>query len=394
MSLPLVSVVIPTYNRVELVQQAIDSVLAQSYPQLEVIVVDDGSSDGTGAMLNAQYGQQIHYLWQANQGESVARNRGIAVANGEYIAFLDSDDQWLPTKIERQVEAMECAKDISVIGCQAYLIDVEGKPIKNASLFTDLPETGVSLERSLLVNTFGGGSIALMRSHLLRQLGGFDPTIRFGEDWDLWLRVLINGGKLEVLPEPLARVRRHRHTQCHLPSPENTERVLYDHLRLLQKAFDSLAPLSDTLQCLRARSLGRQYLEASFAGFAWQKPIEALQWLQHAYQQDPGIWRNARYLTDMLVNYGSAIAEIEGDFTPWRIDGFIHTMFDALDAHQHLSGSIRRKARARLYADAGFRLFQAQEMERARKYMAIALSQDIGLWLDLGLWRRWWSTWR
>lgn len=391
---PLVSVVIPTYNRAALVQTAIDSVFAQSYPRLEIIVVDDGSSDDTGAILATRYGQEIQYFWQENQGESVARNKGIAAAHGEYIALLDSDDQWLPMKIERQVEAMEHSTEVAVIGCQAQAIDFNGKLIEDTGLHTDVQAENLTLERILFANTFGGGSIALIRSHLLRQLGGFDPSIRFGEDWDLWLRMLINGGKFAMISEPLVLVHRHHNAQCHLPRPENIERVLRDHLRLLHNAFDSLAPLSETLQVLHTRSIGRQYLEAAFAGFAWQKSIDAAQWLTKAFQLDPGIWSNGLHLSTLLVNYGAAITEIEGEFTPCRIDRYVNSLFDALNSHQRLSVSIRRKARAQLYADAGFRFFQAQEMDRARQYMTVALRSDPGLWRDLGLLRRWYASWK
>ena len=94
-----VSVVIPTYNRKAFIQEALNSVLDQSYLDYEVIVVDDGSTDNTGEMIQNTYGMRVHYYWQHNQGESVARNKGIELANGEYIAFLDSDVDFLSGKL-------------------------------------------------------------------------------------------------------------------------------------------------------------------------------------------------------------------------------------------------------------------------------------------------------
>src|SRR5687767_13189801 len=105
-STPLVSVIIPTYNRASVVCRAIDSVLGQTYGNIEVIVVDDGSTDETLERLHS-YGDRIRVLTQANAGPSVARNRGIAVATGGIVAFLDSDDYWLPTKVARQVVLLE-----------------------------------------------------------------------------------------------------------------------------------------------------------------------------------------------------------------------------------------------------------------------------------------------
>ena len=104
---PKVSVVIPTYNRADKVRDTIDSVLAQTFTDLEVVVVDDGSSDGTGKILGETFGHRIRYYPQANQGASVARNRGIAEARGEWIAFLDSDDLWEKDKLEWQFKALE-----------------------------------------------------------------------------------------------------------------------------------------------------------------------------------------------------------------------------------------------------------------------------------------------
>src|SRR5262245_25869062 len=105
---PLVSVVIPTYNRADLVGRAIDSVLGQTYSNIEVIVVEDSSTADTQARLS-RYGNRIQVLTQKNSGPSVARNHGIAAARGEIIAFLDSDDYWLSTKLARQVDLLEKA---------------------------------------------------------------------------------------------------------------------------------------------------------------------------------------------------------------------------------------------------------------------------------------------
>ena len=104
---PKVSVIIPTYNRAAKVRNAIASVLAQTFSDLEVIVVDDGSSDDTGQILGESFGDRIRYYAQANQGVSVARNKGIAEARGEWIAFLDSDDLWEKDKLEWQFKALE-----------------------------------------------------------------------------------------------------------------------------------------------------------------------------------------------------------------------------------------------------------------------------------------------
>ena len=123
---PLVSVIIPTYNRSELLQLAIESVLAQTYPAIQLIVVDDGSSDDTPAML-AQYAGRIVNVRKANQGGTAARNTGIQFAHGEYLNFMDHDDLMMPTKIERQMEIMHAKPEVGLeneIRITALFIDV------------------------------------------------------------------------------------------------------------------------------------------------------------------------------------------------------------------------------------------------------------------------------
>ena len=125
--MPTVSVIIPTYNRRTYVQEAIDSVLAQTYPDYEIIVIDDGSTDGTDQVLHARYGDRIRYVWQENQGESAARNRGIALARGEYIALLDSDDLWLPDKLAKQIPFLDSHPGAVLALPQVWQINANGE---------------------------------------------------------------------------------------------------------------------------------------------------------------------------------------------------------------------------------------------------------------------------
>ncbi|HEY5957340.1 MAG TPA: glycosyltransferase family A protein, partial [Polyangiaceae bacterium] len=125
--MPKVTAVIPTYNRREYVQEAIDSIIAQTFRDYEIIVVDDGSTDGTREALPARYGERIRYLWQTNQGESAARNHALSLAMGQYIAFLDSDDLWLPDKLTKQVALLEQRQDIGAAFCQAWIINEHGQ---------------------------------------------------------------------------------------------------------------------------------------------------------------------------------------------------------------------------------------------------------------------------
>ena len=185
MSSLTVSVVIPTYNRGPLVLEAVESVLAQTVPPLEIIVVDDGSNDDTRDRLR-RYMTRIMYCHQTNQGVSVARNQGIRKARGEFIAFLDSDDVWHPRKLELQLQVFEERPDLGLLGAGAM-----DWPAQSFPEITDDPHGRVSLVSwdQLVVRNRLGTSSVMVRTAVLRAAGEFDPVMQSSEDRDLWLRI-------------------------------------------------------------------------------------------------------------------------------------------------------------------------------------------------------------
>ncbi len=202
-----VSVIIPTYNRATHVTGAIDSVLAQTYRNYEIIVVDDGSTDNTKDILRERYAERIRYTYQPNKGPAAARNTGIHEARHELIAFLDSDDTWLPQKLELQVPLMSDPGTI--------LSYTNWKDSKNGSGHDYFSGIGLRfdnehavLEHPLrtLVRKNGSGiwtSAIMCRRKAVQRVGGFDERMKIAEDIRLWFRLAIEG-KFAVLPEPLA----------------------------------------------------------------------------------------------------------------------------------------------------------------------------------------------
>jgi glycosyltransferase involved in cell wall biosynthesis len=193
---PLVSAVIPTYNRAHIIGDAVESILAQTYREIEVIVVDDGSKDDTLSRLK-QYGDRIRVISQANAGPAAARNRGIAVAHGELIAFLDSDDLWLPTKIERQVALLRRAGE-SVPCCLSNIMmkwNSGDRASFDIALLKPAAEEGVWLNVDEVLATrfvlFNQGVV--IRRKVLEKIGGFDESIRYLEDYELPLRLSLEG---------------------------------------------------------------------------------------------------------------------------------------------------------------------------------------------------------
>ena len=183
-----VSAIIPTYNRRELVQRAIDSVLAQTRRIDEIIVIDDGSTDGTGDALRARYGERIRYHWQANAGVSAARNAGMAIARGRYFALLDSDDAWRAEKTARQVAWLDAHPDFGMVLCDVVRVDADRKPYDVFHRREVLPEDGWVLQR-LLLNPSLVPASTMMRREVFATCGGFDPSLRTAEDLDFHLRV-------------------------------------------------------------------------------------------------------------------------------------------------------------------------------------------------------------
>ena len=206
MANPLVSVIIPTYNRTDVVGNAIDSVLQQTYKKIEIIVVDDGSTDNTQDKL-AQYRNVIKVVRQVNAGPAAARNRGVEVSRGEILAFLDSDDLWLPTKIERQVDAMQKTdKSVPCCLCNAIIHAPNGEERTSfdlACLKASYKE-GIWKNVAQVLSTrcvFFTQALAVRREAFLR-VGGFDDSLPVMEDHDLALRLSL-AGPWVYIKEPL-----------------------------------------------------------------------------------------------------------------------------------------------------------------------------------------------
>ncbi len=182
--MPLISVIIPTYNRGWILEKAIDSVLVQEFNDFELIVVDDGSIDNTEEILN-NYGNQINVIHQDNQGVSAARNLGIKSASGRYIAFLDSDDTWLPKKLTIQSDFFTSKPDALI--CQTGETWIRnGKQINPKNRHKKL--SGMIFEQSLALCLVSPSAV-MIDQHLFEQVGLFDENLPACEDYDLWLRI-------------------------------------------------------------------------------------------------------------------------------------------------------------------------------------------------------------
>lgn len=229
---PLVSVIVPAFNCDDTIAETIQSVLDQTFSDFELIIVDDGSTDETTAIVSQFDDERIVYTRQKHQERAVARNRGISLAKGKYIAFVDADDLWLSKKLEKQLRLMETQPELGLAYCDLFYFDaVACKDIELFSRQVRLHRGKVGLHLLLKVN-FIQSPTALVRRETIDQVGLFDPSLPPVEDWDMWLRIAFLA-PIDYVAEPLARYRVHENmTSWVKPSWQ-----LYDsNLRLFDKA--------------------------------------------------------------------------------------------------------------------------------------------------------------
>lgn len=249
----LVSVVIPNHNYAAFVRDAVNSALAQTHRNIEVIVVDNGSTDDSLRVLR-EYGDRIRLISQENRGQAGARNRGVEESRGEWVAFCDADDAWLPTKIERQLAAAKSA-EVGMV--------YTGHAVTNAAL-SPIHEI-LPIHRGRLLPLFASGvaavipageSCAMIRRRCFEEVGGFDPQLSISAGFDLYRRVC-QAYEVEVVPEALTLYRQHGAN-----TSRRIEHYARDYLLALEKMF--LDPGASSLAPLRRRCLARAHL--SFAG--------------------------------------------------------------------------------------------------------------------------------
>lgn len=186
--------------------RAIQTVLAQTRAVEEIIVIDDGSSDGTGETLQSLFGDRIRYVWQANAGVSAARNHGMRLAQGRYFALLDSDDEWLPDKTRVQIEWLEARPDYGMVVCDVQRVDRDGAPIDVFHRREVIREDGQVLGY-IIHNPALAPASAILRREVFEDVGGFDESLRTAEDIDFHLRIA-QRWPIGVVEQPLVRAMR------------------------------------------------------------------------------------------------------------------------------------------------------------------------------------------
>ncbi|WP_341526185.1 glycosyltransferase [Nostoc sp. UHCC 0302] len=240
--MPKVSVIIPAYNAMAYLPETLTSVLQQTFTNFEILIINDGSTDNIVQWSNQLLDQRVQLISQNKQGVSVARNTGITYATGEYIAFLDADDLWKSTKLEKQVNYLEAHPEIGFLHTGMVLIDQYGKSsgrvmISNAE--------GNVLKQLLEQNTVVTSSV-IVRASCLKTVGEFDRKLRYSQDWHMWVRIAARY-PFAVIKEPLVCYRQH---------PNNATR----NWQMLEQGFEMIETIFQSvpkeLTYLKNRSYG------------------------------------------------------------------------------------------------------------------------------------------
>jgi glycosyltransferase involved in cell wall biosynthesis len=267
--MPQVSVVIPAYNSMEYLPATIASVLEQTFTDFELLIINDGSTDDLVAWAAHITDPRVRLISQDNQGVSVARNRGITASQGKYIAFLDADDLWEPTKLEKQVRCFENDPEVGLVDTCIFFADEQGN---RGGVGGGLYESGNVWTEILQRNLLWCGSTPLVRRDCFETVGLFDTDLRSAEDWHMWTRIA-SRFSFAIIKEPLVYYRQHRTNKS-----GNIDRAFLFSCKTIEKIYELVPP---ELGYLKKRAYGRLHLHTAWrylrdedfinAGYHWRQ---------------------------------------------------------------------------------------------------------------------------
>lgn len=282
-----VSVIIPTYNRAKLVDRAINSVLVQTFKDFELLIVDDVSTDNTQQIVEQFRDERIKIIHhQKNKGGSAARNTGIKMAMGEYIAFLDDDDEWIPTKLEKQMRFFErCRRNVGLIYSWAEIIDEK----KNLFVKSQSKVKGKFL-REILERSFLISSTVIVKKACFRSVGLFDENFISCQDREMWTRIATRY-EVEVLPEYL--VRYYRHSDVSISTSKKVNYGYYQYFTKFQNFY---------LQQGMKNELSQHLNSAAYKLAKKGYNEESKECFRLSFSYDKYSWKNYARLFFSLVN--------------------------------------------------------------------------------------------
>jgi len=250
--MPLISVIIPVYNGEKTIQETIESVLNQTFSDLELIIINDGSQDATLDVVSYIRDERLKVFSYSNAGVAESRNRGISLAKGDYISFIDADDLWTPDKLEAQLKALQLNPQAAVAYSWTKCIDESGEMSRRGSHISD---TGNVYAKLLLIDFIENGSNPLILRQALNEVGKFDQSVVPSEDRDMWLRL---AARYHFVCVPIAQI---LYRQLSNSASANVVKQEIASLKAIQKAF---AQAPESLQHLKRHSIANIYKGLTF----------------------------------------------------------------------------------------------------------------------------------
>ncbi len=356
--MPCISVIIPTYNQGRYIAETIESVLAQTHREREIIVVDDGSTDDTRIRL-ATYTNQIQYIHQTNKGLSGARNTGFAASGGDYVLFLDSDDLLRPDALEHMAHVLDHTPDDGLVYCAWQQVSADDKSVLGE---VHPNQVGHVLKPLLLREFFFFGSSALIRRSVLEQVGGFDESLPWGDDADMWLRIGLAGWSFGYLDEPVLQYRVHKASMTASVSPRQVE-----GWQAGLRKFFATPNITPDLRALEKQAYAVLYFETAGRYFRTGE-VEAGRELVLQALQANGIPD-----TDWFLNWLAGTALDPRTANPVQ---FIEDVFNHLPPEANQLRGLRRKARGRYHTAAAFSAYLSRNAAAVRQHTIPALLND------------------
>lgn len=380
--LPEVSVIIPCYNHARYLPCAVQSVLDQTLAGWEVIIVDDGSTDGTREAAVEFTDSRVHYIRQENRGLSSARNAGIRAARGRYLAFLDADDEWEPRFLETCHSALSATGGVAAVVTLSSFIDEDG---------IALPQLGgQTLRREefrprLLEGGFFPPHAVVVRAEAVRQAGMFDEALTSVEDWDLWLRITERSGAMQSIPEALARYRVSTNSMS-----TNAARMHANRMAVLAKHFGPPDGDPADWSTDKRRAFAFAYRNTSLGHLQQGDADTAWRWLSEAGNVWPPIL--ARLDTFYELAFGDQPRGHRGNVTGLDLAAAGSQLLRRLDILVASADPTVTVQRGRAYGSAyvalGMLYDQTGEWTAARRCLARAIRHNPRLLGSLSVLRR------
>ncbi|MEM9773166.1 MAG: glycosyltransferase [Chloroflexota bacterium] len=355
---PKVDIIIPAYNQGHYLKASVDSALSQTWQNLEVIIVDDGSTDNTAAVAKSFTDSRVTYIYQENAGLSAARNTGLRNMTGEYVSFLDSDDLFFPKKLDILLKQFEKKSNLGMCAGNSVLINEEGEPI-GKTYGMGMPDKP---EEWLLGNRIHVGS-AVVKSEWIKRVEPFDESLRACEDWDMWLRLSAAGCEMAWVADSVSMYRVHSQQMT-----RETTRMKTAMFAVLGKILDG--PLEPEWLEMATKAKSAALIKSAARAFLSGDTDMATQDIAQAVQISPDL--KAKQGADLLETLkGWAYSPSSPDPLQYMV-----SVFDHLPSELQIPTSVRKNELGSLAVNLAFENYLEGKPSLVRKYFIEAVKID------------------